>query len=222
MKKNLLTLIVGLFMAGISVYAQTDKVQLSQDVSKKYKQNIGQLSQYNWKRNVQGFVEGNKVLSSTSSVTIGPDYKLTAITISEQSYVEKKRGIRGRVQANVVGDVNAYVKAGIELIMRYVYLSDGQMLDLFSKGTMTVQDNVMQVACTSLLNPGDQVNYKFDKTSLFYVSQDINAVMAGDAVKANVVYETLNGVNRVTNITVDLPKVGVNIKIANFEYAKKQ
>jgi hypothetical protein len=203
-------------------FAQIDKTQMGLDVSKKYNQNLGQLATLQWKRKMEGFVDGKLVMSSVSSITLGSDGKMVAIVVSQQSYVEKKRGIRGKVQKSVVGDVNAYVKNAIELVGRYIILSQGQMVDLFNKGTLTEQGNSIQADASGILNPGDRLIYKFDKTTLLYQSQNISTVMNGDPVKATVNYETVNGTNRVTNAAIDLPGPGVNVKLTNFEYAKKQ
>jgi hypothetical protein len=203
-------------------FAQVDKTQMGLDVSKKYAQNLGQLATLQWKRKMEGIVDGNLVMSSVSSVTLSSDMKLTAIVISQQSYVQKKRGIRGKVQKSVVSDVNEYVKNAIELVCRYIILSQGQMIDLFNKGTLSQQGNSIQADAANILNPGDHLIYKFDKTSLLYQSQDISTVMGGDPVTAKVNYETLNGTNRVTTVAIDLPGPKVKVKLTNFEYAKKQ
>jgi len=204
-----------------AAYAQVDKTQMSLDVSKKYAQNIGLLSQLTWKRKTEGYVGGNLATMSVSSVTLGPDGKMQAIVISQQSYTEKKRGIRGAVQASVVSDVNAYVKAAVELVGKYIFLSQGQMVDLFTKGTLSVLGNSIQAEGFNLLVQGDRLNYKFDQSTLLYQSQDISTVLQGDAVKATVKYENVNGVNRVTSVTMDMAGPKVNIKLINFEYAKK-
>jgi hypothetical protein len=108
--KNLLTMLaLSFFLTGNIAEAQIDKTRLSLDVSKQYKQNIALLAQHTWKRKVEGFVKGNLVMSSLSSVTVSPDYKLTAVVIQQQSYVEKKQGIRGAVQKSTMHDVNEYV-----------------------------------------------------------------------------------------------------------------
>jgi hypothetical protein len=95
------------------------------------------------------------------------------------------------------------------------------MIDLFNKGTLSILGNSMQAEGFNLLLQGDRVNFKFDQSSLLYQSQDISTVMNGDPVKAVVKYETINGINRVNSVVIDLPGPKVNIKLANFEYANK-
>ena len=202
-------------------YSQVDKTKMSLDVTKKYQQNIGQLSQLTWKRKTEGYVDGKMVMSSLSSVTLGPDGKMQTVVIQQQSYVAKKRGLRGAIQQGVVSDVNEYVKNAIILVGKYIFLSQGQMVDLFNKGTLSVLGNSLQAEGFNLLIQGDRLSFKFDKNTLLYQSQEISTVMNGDPVKAIVQYETVNGVNRVTSVNIDLPGPKVNLKLANFEYAKK-
>jgi len=202
-------------------FSQVDKTQMSLDVSKKYAQNIGLLSQLTWKRKTEGYVGGNLATMSVSSVTLGPDGKMQAIVISQQSYTEKKRGIRGAIQAGVVSDINAYVKSAVELVGKYIFLSQGQMVDLFNKGTLSILGSSLQAEGFNLLVQGDHLNYKFDQSTLLYQSQDISTVLGGEAVTAKVQYETSNGVNRVTSVTINMAGPKVTIKLVNFEWAKK-
>jgi hypothetical protein len=219
--KALFFFLFALIIAIPGSFSQVDKTQMSLDVSKKYSQNIGQLAQLTWKRKMEGYVDGKMATSSLSSVTIGPDGKLNAVTIQKQSYVAPKRGLRGAIQKSVVSDVNEYVKNAIELVNKYIFLSQGQMIDLFNKGTLSLLGKSLQAEGFNLLIQGDHVNYKFDQSSLLYQSQDISTVLDGDPVKAIVKYETINGINRVNSVMIDLPGPKVKIKLANFEYAKK-
>jgi hypothetical protein len=202
-------------------FSQVDKTQMSLDVSSKYQQNIGQLALLTWKRKTEGFVDGKMVMSSLSSVTIDSKGKMNAVVIQKQSYVAQKRGLRGAIQKGVVSDINDYVKNAIELVNKYIFLSQGQMIDFFNKGTLSILGNSLQAEGFNLLLQGDRVNFKFDQSSLLYQSQDISTVMNGDPVKAVVKYETLNGINRVNSVVIDLPGPKVKINLANFEYAKK-
>lgn len=220
MKKLKLLFVFGMIIS-INCLGQIDKAQLSLDVSKKYQQNYTQLAKYTWQRKVEGFSDNKMVMSSLSSVTIGPDGKFIVNEIQKQSYVESKPGIRGAIQKSGQADMNEYVKNAIELTIKYVYLTQGEMVDLFTKGTLSELGNNIQAEGFNLLSQGDHLNYKFDKTSLFYVSQDIATVMNGDPVKAQVTYENVEGVNRVQAVTLNLPAVNITINLSNLEYAKK-
>jgi hypothetical protein len=151
-------------------FSQVDKTQMSLDVSSKYQQNIGQLALLTWKRKTEGFVDGKMVMSSLSSVTIDSKGKMNAVVIQKQSYVAQKRGLRGAIQKGVVSDINDYVKNAIELVNKYIFLSQGQMIDLFNKGTLSILGSSLQAEGFNLLLQGDHINYKFDQSSLLYQS----------------------------------------------------
>jgi len=219
--KALIPFLFALVFLVPETFSQVDKTQMSLDVSSKYQQNIGQLAQLTWKRKTEGFVDGKMVMSSLSSVTIDSKGKMNAVVIQKQSYVAQKRGLRGAIQKGVVSDINDYVKNAVELVNKYIFLSQGQMIDLFNKGTLSVLGSSLQAEGFNLLLQGDRVNFKFDQSSLLYQSQEISTIMNGDPVKAVVKYETINGINRVNSVVIDLPGPKVKIKLANFEYAKK-
>jgi len=219
--KPLILFLFALMILAPASFGQVDKTRISLDVSKNYQQNISQLAQPTWKRKTEGFVDGSMVMSSLSSVTIDPEGKMNAVVIQKQSYVAQKRGLRGAIQKGVVSDINEYVKNAVELVNKYIFLSQGQMIDLFNQGTLSILGSSLQAEGFNLLVQGDHINYKFDQTSLLYQSQDISTVMNGDPVKAVVKYETINGVNRVNSVVIDLPDPKVKISLSNFEYAKK-
>jgi hypothetical protein len=220
MKKTLLLFIAAFFTFGAN--AQIDKTQLSLDVSKKYADNLKLHTQYTWKRSVEAYMDKDLIMSSLSSVTISPDGKMTANVIQEQSNMKKKPGLRGAMQDNAASDMNAYIKNAIELTMKYIFPSQGQMVDLFNKGTLSLLDNnTLQAEAFNLLTQGDRLNYKYNKATLDCLSQDIGTVMNGDPVKAMVSYENVDGLNRVKSVELTLPAKNIVIKLANSEYAKK-
>lgn len=219
MKKVLLFSISFLFIFGSQ--AQVDKTQLSIDVSKTYSENFNNLSQYTWKRTVNGFVDGTKVMSSLSSVQVGSDGKIQATLIQKDSFSDKKEGSTednsGKLAKN-----EEYIKSAIELALKYVYLSNPEMVDFFNKGTVSVLiNNVMQAEAFNFLVKGDHMDYKYEKTTMLYISQDISTVMNGDPVKAIVSYETVNGLNRVSNVEITLPAPNIKLTLVNFDFAKK-
>jgi hypothetical protein len=218
--KKILLLSVFLFIF-FGSQAQVDKTQLSTDVSKKYSENFTNLSQYTWKRTVNGFVDGTKVMSSLSSVQVGQDGKIEATLIQKDSFSDKKEG-SAEVNVSKFAENDEYIKNAIELSLKYVYLSNGEFVDFFNKGTVSVLiNNVMQAEAFNFLVKGDHMNYKYEKSTLLYISQDFSTVMNGDPVKAIVSYETINGLNRVSNVEITLPAKNIKLTLVNFDFAKK-
>jgi hypothetical protein len=213
MKKLLLITIVSAFMTGNLVEAQIDKTKLSLEVTKKQEQNIKILSQYTWKRMLEGTCEGSLVLTTLASGTIGPDGKPVYQVIDKEA--APKSGTKKQTQKI------EYIKQAVELASQYIFMSTGQMVDLFNKGTLSEINNDMRVEAFGFIMKGDRINLTLDKSSLNYVSQDISTLMNGDPVKAQVTYKMGNDVNTVDKVTLNLPAKKISVTITNSEYAKK-
>ena len=209
LKKIALILVAGCFI--IAANAQVDKTKLSLDASKKNEQNIKQLSSYTWKRNLEGFKEGEKVVSILSSVTMGPDGKPV------NQVVEKAGPKPSKKQAQAA----EYVKNAVDLVSKYIFLSTGQMIDLFGKGTLSVIQDDLRAEAFDFFAKGDHLKYTFDKTTLNYKSQELSTLLNGEPVKATVTFKMVDDINTVDKVVIDLPAKKMKVNMTNSEYAKK-
>jgi len=212
MKKLILLSIAG-FMA-LSAFAQLDKTQLSLAVSKANDHNIKLLSSYTWKRTIEGFSEGNQVVSILSSVTMGPDGKPVNQVIEKSGAGQKKPSKKQAEAAE-------YIKNAVELVAKYIFMSTGQMVDLFNKGTLSMLNNDLHAEAFNFIIKGDHLNYAFDKTSLQYKGQEISTLMNGDPVKATVTFKNVDDVNTVDKVVLDLPAKKIKVNMTNKDFAKK-
>jgi len=206
---------------GFTANAQINKTQLSLDVSQKYQTNYALLSQFTWNREIVASKDGKPIISTLSSVTIGPDGKPVAQLIEKESNVQKKPGIRGAIQDKGASEMKDYVKNAVELSEKYIFMSQGQMVDLFNKGTLSELNNVLRAEAFNFLVQGDHVNFSFDQSSLQYMKQSFSTVMNGDPVKADVVYQVVNGVNFAITITLSLPAKSLTVIATSSQFAKK-
>lgn len=200
---------------------QVDKTKLSLDIKTKYQQNAQQLAQYTWQRTTQVFMKGELKVTMLSAISIGPDGKIVDNLIEKESTGTKKPGVRGAIQKNEIEDLKTYVKNAITLVNQYIFMSKGQLVDLFDKGTLSELGGNLQVQGFNFIVQGDNLQFLYNMTSLQTISQTITTVMNGDPVKAKVVYKIFNGVNVVDNFTLDLPAKGLNATVTNSAFAKK-
>jgi hypothetical protein len=220
--KTLSSLFVFLYLViSVTVDAQINKTQLSLDVSQKYQKNYALLSQYTWNRQVDATMDGKPVLFMLSSVTIGPEGSPVAQLISKQSDVEKKPGMRGEMQEKGQAEMKEYIKNAIELSEKYIFMTEGQMADLFNKGTLSELNNLLRAEAFNFLVQGDHLVFSFDRLSLQYMKQSFTTIMNGDPIQAEIIYIVINGVNTVNKITLSLPAKKVNVIATCSNYAKK-
>jgi hypothetical protein len=212
MKRLFLFFTAGLF--ALSGNAQIDKTQLSLDVSKTNEHNIKLLSTYTWKRSIEGFVEGEQVFLSLSSATVGSDgrpaYKVIEKSGSSQTKSSKK-------QAKATENI----KNAVEAVSKYIFMSTGQMVDLFNKGTLSVLNENLNAEAFDFFSKGDHIKYTYDKTTLQYKTQDISTLLNGEPVKATVTYKFVDDVNTVDKVFLEMPVKKIKVNIINTEFAKK-
>jgi hypothetical protein len=212
MKRLFLFLAAGVL--AFSGNAQIDKTQLSLDVSKTNEQNIKLLSTYTWKRTVEGFVEGEQVFLSLSSATVGPDGK-PAYQVIDKSGSSQKKSSKKQAQAA------ENIKNTVELVSKYIFMSTGQLVDLFNKGTLSLLNDDLNAEAFNFFSKGDHIKYTYDKKSLQYKTQVISTLLNGEPVKASVTYKFVDDLNIVDKVVLEMPAKKIKANITNTDFAKK-
>jgi len=219
MKKISISALLFVFLVPV-IMAQVDLTQLSLNVQAKYNQNFATMAQYTWQRDVQVFMKGDLKATIVENVSIGSDGKPVVQVLDQTSTTKQKPGIRGAIQSSAVDDTKTYVQNALKLVTEYIFMSKGQMVDLFDKGTVSQLNNDLQVQGYNFIT-GDNLQFLYNIESLECVSQTVSTVMNGDPVKAQVTYKQLQGVNMIEKITLDLPAKGLNAVAVNSQWAKK-
>lgn len=220
MKKIIISALLFFFLVPVMM-AQVDLTQLSLKVQQKYDQNFAAMAQYTWQRNVQVFMKGELKATMDASISIGSDGKPVAHVLDATTTTKKKPGVRGAIQSNAIDDTKTYVENALKLVIEYIFMSKGQMVDLFDKGTVSQLNNDLQVQGYNFIVQGDNLKYLYNSESLECISQTVSTVMDGDPVKAQVTYTKFQGVNMIDKITLDLPAKGLNAVAVNSQWAKK-
>jgi len=205
------------FAAGLltlSGNAQIDKTKLSLEVSKTNEHNAKLLSTYTWKRSVDGFFEGEQVFQSLSSATVGPDGK-PAYQVIEKSGSSQKKSSKKQAQAT------ENIKNAVELVSKYIFMSTGQLVDLFNKGTLSVLNDDLNAEAFNFFSKGDHIKYTYDKKSLQYKTQVISTLLNGEPVKAMVTYKFVDDLNTVDKVVLEMLAKKIKANITNTEFAKK-
>lgn len=209
-----------IFFASIS-WAQVDKTQLSLDVQAKYSKNFTEMAQYTWQRNIQVFMKGELMATIVADVSVGSEGKPVVNVIDKTTTTKKKPGIRGAIQSSKQEETKEYVQNSLKLVTEYIFMSKGQMVDLFDKGTISQLGNNLQAQGFNFIVQGDNLKFLYNINSLECISQTVNTVYDGDPVNAVVIYKQVDGVNMVEKITLDLPAKELNAVSVSSLWAKK-
>ena len=223
MKKT--TIICGLFMMTIqAVSAQSNKTNLSLQVSSAAAANRKQLASYVWTRTIQVFVDGALKNTIVSSVSIGPDGKVVTTAVSSTpTDPPPTKGIRGDIARKKMDEMKTYIENAMKTSASYIYLSTGKMVDYFNAASISQSGNTISVVGSNVNQTDDQLTMKVATGTYAYISQSFSStVTGGDAISGTCNYKTFsNGLTAFNTGEMDLPAKKMKLMISNTGYAKK-
>jgi len=223
MKKTIL--FCGLVLAVLqTALAQSNKTNLSLQVSAAATANRKQLASYVWTRTVQVFVGGALKNTIVSSISVGPDGKLVTTAVSSTpTDPPPTRGIRGNIARKKIGEMKDYIENAMTVTASYIYLSKGKMVDYFDAAGVSQSGNTISVVGTNVNQTNDQLTMKLTTGTLAYISQSFTStVTGGDAISGVCNYKTFsNGLTAFNTGELDLPAKDMKLMVSNSGYAKK-
>jgi hypothetical protein len=223
MKKT--TIFFGLLLSIIQgVSAQSNKTNLSLQVSAAAAANRAQLAGYVWTRTVQVFVEGALKNTIVSSVSIGPGGKMVTTAVSNTpTDPPPTRGIRGDIARKKIAEMKTYIDNAMTTTASYIYMSKGKMVDYFDAAGISQSGNTITVTGSNVNQPNDQLTMKITPGTMAYISQSFSSTInGGDAISGVCNYKTFsNGLTAFDSGELDLPVKKMKLMVSNTGYAKK-
>jgi hypothetical protein len=221
--KNVIIFYGLIFLIVSGANAQTDKTNLSLQVSGAAAANRAQLASYVWTRTVQIFSAGELKNTIVSSLSIGPDGTMVTTAVSSTPTSAPKKGIRGKIANDKVDDMKSYIDDAITVSMGYLYMSKGKMVDYFNAAGISKSGNTLVVNGSNVNKANDQLTLTLDASTLAFISQNFKSTVTnGDALSGTVNYKTFtNGLTAIDNAELNLPAKNVKLEISNTNYAKK-
>lgn len=202
--------------------AQVDKDKLALDVSKAEDANNGKLKAFVWNRKSDVSVDGQVKLTTVTQFSFDAQGKVQAKLIDAESSVEQKRGLRGRAQKNAIEDKAEYVQKALELAVAYTFMSKGQLIDFFTKATVTESNGVIEATADNVYVQGDKLTMRIDAASKLFLSKKFSSLLGKDAVDGEINYEKFSsGVNHVSTTVLNMPAQKMKINATNQDYSQR-
>lgn len=202
--------------------AQVDKDKLALDVSKAEDANNGKLKAFVWNRKSDVSVDGQVKLTTVTQFSFDAQGKVQAKLIDAESSVEQKRGLRGRAQKSAIEDKAEYVQKALELAVAYTFMSKGQLIDFFTKATVTESNGVIEATADNVYVQGDKLTMRIDAASKLFLSKKFSSLLGKDAVDGEINYEKFSsGVNHVSTTVLNMPAQKMKINATNQDYSQR-
>ena len=208
------------FFLAVTAIAQVDKDKLALDVNKAEESNTQKLKEYIWKRKSDVSVDGQVKLTTITEFSFGADGKIQAKLVDAESSVKKKPGLRGRAQKSAMEDKAEYVQKALELALAYSFMTKGQLLDFFSKASVTISGEVIEVVGENIYLQGDKLTIQIDKKTNLYLGKKFSSLLGKDPMDGQINYEKFSsGVNHVSTTVMNLPSQKMRIDAKNQDYS---
>jgi pyruvate formate-lyase activating enzyme-like uncharacterized protein len=218
--KNLL-LLLGVCVSVVCV-AQIDKEQLALTINKADETNNEKLKEYVWKRKSDVSINGQVKLTTITEFSFDDQGKLQAKLVDAESSVKQKRGVRGRVQQGAAEDKAEYAQKALELALAYTFMTKGQLLDFFSKATVTEKDGVFEAVGENVYVQGDKLTLHVDVKTNLYLDRKFSSLVGKDAIDGEINYEKFSsGTNHVSTTVLNMPAQKMKIDAKNQDYTQR-
>ncbi len=204
-------------------FGQISGEELSLKVGKAEEANLQKLKAYIWKRKSDVSLDGQKKLTIITEFSFDASGKLQATVVDAESNVKKKPGLRGRAQKNAAEDKAEYASKALELSLQYTYMSKGQLLDFFSKATITKKDDGTIVAVAeNVYVQGDKLTVHVDSKTNLFKHKEFTSLLGKDPIDGQTEYALFSsGVSHVSGTTLNMPAQKMKIDAVNQDYTQR-
>lgn len=220
--KNLISTLALLLAFILPAYSQVDKEQLALAISKADEANTEKLKAYIWKRKSDVSIDGQVKLTTITEFSFDDQGKLQAKVVDAESSVKQKPGVRGRVQQNAAEDKAEYVQKALELSMAYTFMTKGQLLDFFSKASVSEKDGKLEAIAENVYVQGDKLTIWVDKKTNLYTKKVFSSLLGKDPIDGEINFEKFSsGVNHGTTTIINMPAQKMRIDAKNQDYSQR-
>lgn len=220
--KSKIQLLILTVLISVVGFAQVDKEQLALAISKADDANTEKLKEFIWKRKSDVSIGGELKLTTITEFSFDDQGKIQAKLVDAESTVKQKPGLRGRAQQSAAEDKADYAGKALELSLAYTYMTKGQLLDFFSKATVTEKDGIIEATGENIYVQGDKLIIHIDKKTNLYLDKKFSSLLGKDPIDGEIKYEKFSsGVNHGSTTVLNMPAQKMKIDAQNQDYSQR-
>ena len=206
-----------------ATFAQIDKEALSLSISKAEDANLQKLKAYIWKRKSDGYMNGKVLATVVTEFSFDATGKLQAKVVDATSDIKKKPGIRGNQQEKAIEAKMGYIGKALDLSVNYAYMSKGQLLDFFSKATVSKkEDGTLVATADNVYVQGDKLTVHIDPTTNLFKYKEFKSLLGKDPISGQLNYESFSsGVSHLSATNMEMPAQQMTVKAVNQDYSQR-
>ena len=219
-KKVLFPILV--FGLTASAFGQNN-VEIALKVADTQSENYENLKNYSWKRSVTMSHNGEQKSKRMLQLRYNSKGEIESILLGEESNVQKQKGpIRSSKQKGAIEQDSELINKSLAKVFQYIYMSKGQLVDLYDKNTIEEKGQTYVVNTKDVLQKEDRVTYVLNKETLLFESVLINSSVDGQAIKSTMKFKNQSdGTNHPSVSVLEIPGRGIVINTESFDFIKQ-
>jgi hypothetical protein len=218
--------IVFVFVSPVTAQ-DADPAQRALKYAEAQQKNIDTLKTYSWKTRTEISENENPMLTTLIQARFDADGKLQHTTISSESHVEKKRGIKGKKQKQKLEELGQLIEKVVSLQVSYISMSKGQMVDFFEKATFEEgtgeMEGMKKIHAKGVLVPNDELTVWVDPSTGLKRKLTIKTPLDEETIVDGSIYcnAIKDGPTTASLSVLTIPSQGISIKIESFDFIKQ-
>lgn len=212
------------FTVAMPVQAQTpDPGAMADRYAAQAKQNAELMQKYTWKMRVQITYKGDEKPAALYQMNYA-NGQLEKTRLSAPPKMPRKRGIRGRIEAEKIEEFQAWAGQLTDLVKRYMAPTPGTMMDFYAKATFApMPSGNVRASGSGFIQAGDAATYWIDPETHRPVSYNFTTALQGDPVTCSVTFRQVpGGPQYASTLVVSVPAKEVVANVTNFEFQLNQ
>jgi hypothetical protein len=198
--------------------------QMAEQYAANAKANAQLTRQYTWQMRVSLTYKGTAEDPQLYQMNWDASGNLQKTLISAPPDEKKRHGIRKHIADSEIADFKKWMSDLMDLVKQYMAPTPGQMMDFYSKATITPAPTGGVAAFESgFIQPGDKATYYIDPATHKPTKYAFMTTLQADTVNATVVYGVVpnGGPQYAEQTSIEVPAKQVTAVIENFNYVKQ-
>ena len=197
--------------------------EMAEQYAQNAKANAQLMHQYTWQMRVSLSYKGEDQDPMLYQMNWDASGNLQKTLISAPPEEKKRHGIRKHVAESEISDFKKWMSGLMDLVKQYMTPNPGQMMDFYSKATITPAPSGGAAAMESgFIQAGDKVTFYMDPATKQPTKFTFETTYTGDPVSGTVNYAQVpGGPKYASQTTVNVPAKQVITTIENFNFVKQ-
>ncbi len=225
----LCVLVIGMVIIALPAWIHAQEKELNSDqlalaVANAQKANQAAIAKYSWRVKTKLSSGGEEKATSINEMRFNTDGELESTNIGGESKVEKKRGLRGRMQRSKMEDAAKYIEAVLDQAFKYIFMSKGTLVDAFDRGELNKQAGSIEYSGQNLFAKADSLRMSIDPDDNLITRLEFTTTLEEDVIRGLITMKRIEGggPNKPVTLDIEVPVKGLKIESETYDWIEQK